>query len=123
MLLRFFKHNFRFMKILFSLALICFFNCLSAQSKDSLARQPHPGLKILTVDAACGQCQFEMKGNGCTLAVRLNGKTYFVEGTDIDSHGDAHADDGFCKAVRKANVQGEVLNNRFKVSYFKLLKP
>lgn len=111
------------MKILFSLLLICFFNCLNAQSKDSLARHPHPAKKILTVDAACGQCQFEMKGNGCTLAVRLDGKTYFVEGTDIDGHGDAHADDGFCNAVRKAQVQGEVRNNRFRVSYFKLLKP
>ena len=42
--------------------------------------------------------------------------------SDIDSHGDAHANDGFCKAVRKAEVQGEIANNRFKVTYFKLLK-
>lgn len=28
---------------------------------------------------------------------------------------------GFCLAVRRAEVQGEVVNGRFKASYFKLL--
>ena len=27
---------------------------------------------------------------GCDLAVRIDGKSYFVEGTKIDEHGDAH---------------------------------
>jgi len=40
----------------------------------------------------------------------------------IDSHGDAHAKDGFCNSIRKAEVQGEIINDRFKVTYFKLLK-
>lgn len=77
--------------------------------------------KIMTVDAACGQCKFGLKGKGCSLAVRMDGKAYFVDGTDIDSHGDAHADDGFCKKIRKAKVQGEVVQGRFKASYFELL--
>jgi hypothetical protein len=54
--------------------------------------------------------------------VRIDGKAYFVDGTEIDSHGDAHAKDGFCNAVRKAEVQGVIANDRFKVTYFKLLK-
>jgi hypothetical protein len=74
------------------------------------------------VETACGECQFKLDGKGCDLAVRINGKSYFVDGTDIDSHGDAHAKDGFCNAIRKAEVQGEVVNDRFKVTYFKLLK-
>ena len=49
------------------------------------------------------------------------GKSYFVEGTKIDEHGDAHAHDGFCSAIRKAEVVGEVKNNKFVVSHFKLL--
>lgn len=53
--------------------------------------------------------------------MRINGKALFVDGTDIDSHGDAHAKDGFCEAVRKAEVQGEITGNRFKVTYFKLI--
>ena len=55
------------------------------------------------------------------MAVRIDGKAYYVDGTDIDSFGDAHADDGMCNAIRKAEVQGELVNNRFKISYIKLL--
>ena len=74
------------------------------------------------VEASCGQCQFGMKDKkGCDLAVRLDGKAYFVEGTDINKHGDAHAHDGFCSAIRQAEVVGEVKNNKFVVSQFKLL--
>ena len=73
------------------------------------------------VEASCGQCQFGMKGKACDLAVRIDGKPYFVDGTNIDHHGDAHAADGFCAKVRKAEVVGEIVDNRFKVTYFKLL--
>ena len=75
-----------------------------------------------TVEAACGQCQFGMKGKaGCDLAVRIDGKSYFVEGTDINKHGDAHAADGFCSAIRKAEVTGEVKDDKFVATSFKLL--
>ncbi len=73
------------------------------------------------VEASCGQCQFGMKGKACDLAVRIDGKPYFVDGTNIDHHGDAHAADGFCAKVRKAEVVGEIVDNRFKATYFKLL--
>jgi hypothetical protein len=104
------------------LFLICFVSlgliCLS-QKPDPV---PDPNKKIQVVETACGQCQFKLAGKGCDLAVRIDGKSYFVDGTDIDSHGDAHAKDGFCNAVRKAEVQGEVVNDRFKAGYFKLIK-
>ena len=74
------------------------------------------------VEVACGQCQLKMKQKkGCDLAVRIDGKSYFVEGTKIDDHGDAHANDGFCNAIRKAEVIGDVNGDTFVVSYFKLL--
>ena len=86
-------------------------NAMNAQEK-----------KPQVVEASCGQCQFGMKGKaGCDLAVRIDGKTYFVDGTDINKHGDAHADDGFCSAIRKAEVVGEIKNDRFVASSFKLL--
>ena len=72
-------------------------------------------------EVSCGECNFHLKGKSCDLALRVSGKAYFIDGADIDSFGDAHAKDGFCKAVRKAEVQGEVVNNRYKVSYIKLL--
>jgi Family of unknown function (DUF6370) len=93
-----------------------------AQGKRMEA-QPDSTKKILNVKAACGQCQFQMSGTGCELAVRIKGKNYFVDGTGINDHGDAHASDGFCQAIRKAQVQGEIVNNRFIASYFKLFPP
>lgn len=92
---------------------------INANAQD--ISKPDSTKKILTVEASCGQCQFGLKGEGCKLAVRIDGKAYFVKGTDIDSHGDAHAKDGFCEAIRKAEVQGEVVNNEFVLTYFKLV--
>lgn len=73
------------------------------------------------VEASCGECQFGMKGKSCDLAVRIDGKSYFVDGTKIDQHGDAHAEDGFCNAIRKASVTGTIENNRFKATSFTLI--
>ena len=78
--------------------------------------------KTQIVEASCGQCQFGMKSkSGCDLAVRIDGKSYFVEGTKLDDHGDAHAEDGFCSAIRKAEVSGEIVNEKYVATSFKLL--
>ena len=74
------------------------------------------------VEAACGECKFNLKGNDCDLAVRFDGRAYFVDGTSIDDHGDAHAKDGFCNNVRKAEVTGKIEKGRFKATLFKLVK-
>ena len=73
------------------------------------------------VEAACGECLFGLKGKGCDLAVRINGKAYYVDGVLLDSLGDAHAADGMCQKIRKAKVTGEVQNRRFKAKSFELL--
>jgi hypothetical protein len=98
--------------------LVIFTGVLHAQS---LLATPDKKQPLLIAEASCGQCQFNMEGKGCDLAVRIDGKTYFVEGTTIDEHGDAHAADGFCEAIRKAEVQGEVIHEKFVVTYFRLL--
>ncbi len=75
------------------------------------------------VEAACGQCQFGMTEKlGCNLAVRIDGNTYFVDGTNIHEHGDAHADDGFCEVIRSASVEGKIIEGRFKSESFTLIK-
>jgi len=90
------------------------FICIASNAQDK------PKTQI--VEASCGQCQFGMKDKkGCDLAVRIDGKSYFIDGTDIHKHGDAHAEDGFCSAIRKAEVVGEVKDNKFIASSFKLL--
>jgi len=75
----------------------------------------------LVVEVACGECQFGLPGDDCDLAVRIAGTAYFVDGTSIDDHGDAHSEDGFCNAVRQARVQGRVENGRFVATSFELL--
>lgn len=104
------------------LVIIClFFGSVSfGQDNKEPVSIPDPAKKIESVKAACGQCMFGMSGNDCTLAIKIKGKNYFVEGTGIDDHGDAHAKDGFCNKVRKADVQGEIAGNKFRVTYFKL---
>ena len=77
--------------------------------------------KPTIVEASCGECKFGMKGNSCDLAVRIEGKSYFVDGTTIHDHGDAHSDQGFCNAIRKASVTGEIKGNRFVATSFTLI--
>ena len=92
-----------------------------SQTKSKKTDTPDPSKPIQTVEVSCGECQFKLKGKSCDLAVRIDGKAYFVDGTDIDDHGDAHGKEGFCNAIRKAEVQGKVEKGRFVVTYFKLL--
>ncbi|WP_313806497.1 DUF6370 family protein [Flavobacterium sp.] len=104
------------MKNILTLFLITVAFSASAQEKKE---KP----KTQVVEASCGQCQFGMTDKkGCDLAVRIDGKPYFVEGTSIDQHGDAHAHDGFCNAIRKAEVSGEIVDNKFKATSFVLLE-
>lgn len=91
-------------------------------AQDSTVLKLDPQKKVLMVDAACGQCQFKMAGKGCTLAVKIKGKSYFVDKAHIDAFGDAHGEAGFCNAISKAKVQGEIVNNKFAATYFELIK-
>jgi hypothetical protein len=95
------------------LSVLLFAGC--ATSPPVVLREP------TVVEAACGECLFGLKGDDCDLAVRIGGRAYFVDGTHIDQHGDAHAADGFCKAIRRARVTGEVKRGRFVATSFELL--
>ncbi|MFQ6604022.1 MAG: DUF6370 family protein [Fidelibacterota bacterium] len=93
------------------------------QAQDIMGKEKESTMKIekQIVEASCGECQFGLEGTSCDLAIRVDGKAYFVDGTHIDDHGDAHADDGFCETIRRAEVSGELRNGRFQVSYFRVL--
>jgi hypothetical protein len=109
----------------FLLMFICSVFYLSSFSQDTGKKKLvlDKSKPVLELETACGTCMFKMKGSGCLLAVKHEGKSYFVTGTDIDDHGDAHDKDGFCNAIRKAKVQGSVKEDKFVVTYFELLKP
>ena len=73
------------------------------------------------VNASCGTCNFNMTGDECDLAVEIDGKYYYTIGSGIDQHGGSHADDGFCNAIRKAEVVGEIKHGVFYIELFKVL--
>ncbi|MBU3011272.1 hypothetical protein KO506_07650 [Polaribacter vadi] len=69
-------------------------------------------------EISCGQCQFELDSeSGCSLAVRVNDKAYFVDGFGIDDFGDAHnINTGFCNVIRTGKVSGTIEGDRFLAS-------
>jgi Family of unknown function (DUF6370) len=111
-----------FMKSFFAVLLLSFLASTgSAQVTASKTSLPDPTKKVQVAEVSCGKCKLGLPGKTCDLAIRINDKAYYVDGADIDNFGDAHARDGMCNAVRKAEVQGELVDNRFKISYIKLL--
>lgn len=104
---------------LFAIAFLVLTACATNQTVNTSTR-----LNNQIVEASCGQCQFGMKDlkpNSCDLAIRVDGKSYFVDGAGIDDFGDAHASDGFCNAVRTARVSGTIDGNQFHATAFVLL--
>ena len=112
------------MKILFSISTMLLLISCNPKSANNTELQKGKDLYInQVVEAACGQCQFGMtEKSGCDLAVQIDGESYFVDGTNIHEHGDAHADDGFCEVIRRATVNGKIVDGRFKSESFTLIK-
>ncbi len=110
------------MKLLFTIIFTCFFVISSfSQTTKANTIQPDATKAIQAVEVSCGKCKLGLPGKTCDMAIRINDKAYYVDGADIDSFGDAHAHDGMCNSIRKAEVQGELVDDRFKVSYIKVL--
>src|SRR5690606_25267093 len=96
-------------------SLMIFVSCLGlfAQAQTQSSKKTETiEITDRVIEASCGECNFKLDGNGCSLAVRFDGKAYFVKGADINDYGDAHARDGFCNAIRKAKVTGKVVKNK-----------
>lgn len=104
--------------------IIAFAICLAGFSANAQTKpqQKSTVVKDKIVEIACGECKFKLKGKSCDLAVRIDGKPYFVDGKGIDDFGDAHDEKhGFCNVISKAKVSGEIVNNRFKAKTITLL--
>ena len=109
--------------LIFALFITSFSFAANAQIKpQAKTTQQTTTLKDKEVEIACGECKFKMKGKSCDLAIRIDGKSYFVDGKTVDDFGDAHDEKhGFCNVVSKAEVTGEIVNNRFKAKTITLL--
>ena len=102
--------------------LLAFTGCGSATQSASMNSPTETTLvSERVVEATCGECQLGMDGTGCDLAVRIDDQAYFVDGTSMDEHGDAHGADGMCNCIRQAKVSGEIINGRFTADSFELL--
>ena len=88
--------------------------CFAANAQTAAKKNK---IKKQVVEIACGECQFKMQGKSCDLAIRIDGKPYFVDGKSIDDFGDAHDEkEGFCNTIQKAEVTGTIIKNRFKAT-------
>ncbi|RZL50804.1 MAG: hypothetical protein EOP00_02450 [Pedobacter sp.] len=106
--------------LLFALFLTLFGFVANAQK--STKQQATQQINSKEVEIACGECKFKMAGKSCDLAIRVDGKSYFVDGKSVDDFGDAHDEKhGFCNVISKATVTGEIVNNRFKAKTITLL--
>ncbi|PHR22518.1 MAG: hypothetical protein COA38_17940 [Fluviicola sp.] len=106
------------MKLLWTLGLFMTLSVNSiAQETVAIEKQ-----KEQIVEASCGICQFSMDGNSCDLAIRIDGKSYYVEGAKMDDHGDAHSAHGMCNEIRQAKVIGKVVGDKFIATSFKLIE-
>lgn len=101
----------KFLPILFAIVLA---SCATTKNTPKIIDQ--------VVKTSCGTCNFEMTADECELAVEIDGKHYFVEGSTIDAHGDAHNEIGLCSTVREAKVIGEIKNGVFVATKFELIE-
>ena len=118
------KLNQNIMKAFIYLSLIFFLSFIDSTLKSqNISKQKHQMRVNLIVDTSCAKCQLgKTSDETCLLAVEINSEIYYVEGTTIDDHGDAHGSDGFCNVIRKAQVEGIVNENTFLLDKFRLLK-
>ena len=77
--------------------------------------------------AGCGSCNVSKKkpispDANFVTSITEDGKINDVKGTDIDDHGDSHAEEGFCNAIRVAKVKGEIKKNRLEAESFVVQK-
>lgn len=116
------RRSFQFLLMCLCLTLVaCNAPVLDQASTSSLSDQRFGAIEGERLEVSCGQCQFGMQAAGCDLAVRIEGQSYFIEGTSIDDHGDAHGETGFCNCVREAIISGERQGDRLVVNRFELL--
>lgn len=108
---------------IFSILFIVFAFSANAQTDNQKAQtQKSTVVKNKIVEIACGECKFKMTGKSCDLAVRIDGKPYFVDGKGIDDFGDAHDEKhGFYNVISTAKVSGEIVDGRFKAKKIELV--
>lgn len=86
------------------LGVLCLAFGYTANAQEEAAKES----KLKRVEISCGQCNFGMTGGGCSLAVKMDGKAYFVDGMKMTDFGDPHSKEGLCVVVKQGLAEGEV---------------
>jgi hypothetical protein len=110
-------------KLLFSFVVTFFITtCFAQQAATNGIKKnvTDSSKKIFEAEASCGSCKLNMKGKGCFLAIRFNGNNYYAQGAGIDDYGDAHHQEGFCNAIRKVFVSGNIKGDSININYLKV---
>ena len=95
----------------------------SAKSNSLVTIVPEGGQIEGLVISSCGKCNLGYKKKrGCSLTVQIGDTVYQVEGVKFHDHGNPHAGEGFCNAVRIAYVSGKVEKNVFHADTFTLIE-
>lgn len=69
-----------------------------------------------TYEVGCGGCIFQMEDAvGCEAAVKVDDKTYWIEGVKISAH-----NIGLCSGSAEADMAGEVKDGKFIATSFAL---
>jgi len=110
------------MKKLLLLSVFLIFACKQSEKTSTEELAFNPNIELISAQASCGICMLNMEGDKCELAVVIKGDKYYVSGANIDSFGDAHSKNGFCNAIREAEIQGRIINDKFNLTYFKFKK-
>jgi len=109
------------MKTLMTILSVVIFS-FSSLAQNAIDPTDADATQMQVVEVSCGQCNYGMKdAKGCDLAVKIDGKSYWVDGKTMADLGDPHAAGGLCTTTRKAEIVGAVNDGRFKASYIKLL--
>ena len=96
---------------------------ITSSVHEVLNQVPDSGKIVGSVHASCGMCNFGVKtSKSCDLSIKIGENVYGVRGTGIEDHGDSHAENGFCNAIRTASVSGYITGDYFISKSFELLK-
>lgn len=89
------------------------YKMMEATFKRTAAKAAIQRVSDQSAQVACAGCVFHMEGaEGCQLAVKLDGKTYFVDGAEVAGH-------EWCDKALDAVVNGTIENGRFVASSVK----
>lgn len=89
------------------------YKMMEATFKRTAAKAAIQRVSDKSAQVACAGCVFHMEGaEGCQLAVKLDGKTYFVDGAEVAGH-------DWCDKALDAVVNGAIENGRFAASSVK----